>query len=133
MTLWDGYDAVAFYAVRNGEGQYSVWPQHRELPVGWDPVAGPAPRAQCLAEIEARWTDMRPASVVAGPRGPDGRGADGRAASGSTDEVVRPDVLSALYGYHVDVLNVHGRVIVVAGPGLDAGVPLPVDPSHDVS
>ncbi len=59
--------------------------------------------------------------------------AGGRAASGSTDEVVRPDVLSALYGYHVDVLNVHGRVIVVAGPGLDAGVPLPVDPSHDVS
>jgi len=83
VTLWDGYDAVAFYAVRNGEGQYSVWPQHRELPVGWDPVAGPAPRAQCLAEIEARWTDMRPASVVAGPRGPDGRGSDGRAASGS--------------------------------------------------
>jgi zinc/manganese transport system ATP-binding protein len=59
--------------------------------------------------------------------------ADGRAASGSTDEVVRPDVLSALYGYHVDVLNVHGRVIVVAGPGLDAGAALPVDPSHEVS
>jgi zinc/manganese transport system ATP-binding protein len=59
--------------------------------------------------------------------------AGGRAASGSTDEVVRPDVLSALYGYHVDVLHVHGRVIVVAGPGLDADGPLPVDPSHEVS
>jgi zinc/manganese transport system ATP-binding protein len=59
--------------------------------------------------------------------------AGGRAASGRTDEVVRPDVLSALYGYHVDVLNVHGRVIVVAGPGLDAGGTLPVDPSHEVS
>jgi zinc/manganese transport system ATP-binding protein len=43
--------------------------------------------------------------------------AAGRAASGSTAEVIRDDVLSALYGYHVDVLQVHGRVLVVAGPG----------------
>ena len=43
--------------------------------------------------------------------------AGGRAASGPTGEVIRTDVLSNLYGYHVDVLNVHGRVLVVAGPG----------------
>ena len=43
--------------------------------------------------------------------------ADGRAACGTTDEVVRSDVLSRLYGHHVDVLRVHGRVIVVAGEG----------------
>ncbi len=41
--------------------------------------------------------------------------AGGHAASGTTAEVIRGDVLSALYGYHVDVLRVHGRVIVVAG------------------
>jgi zinc/manganese transport system ATP-binding protein len=41
--------------------------------------------------------------------------AGGRAASGSVDEVVRGDVLSRLYGQHVDVLRVHGRVLVVAG------------------
>jgi zinc/manganese transport system ATP-binding protein len=41
--------------------------------------------------------------------------ANGRVASGTTDEVVRTDVLSALYGHHVDVLRVHGRVLVVAG------------------
>ncbi len=58
--------------------------------------------------------------------------AGGRAASGTTEEVVRPDVLSALYGYHVDVLRVHGRVIVVAGPGLEATL-APTDPSHEVS
>ena len=59
--------------------------------------------------------------------------AGGRAASGTTEEVVRPDVLSSLYGYHVDVLRVHGRVIVVAGPGLDAEGPLPTDPTHEVT
>ena len=32
--------------------------------------------------------------------------AAGRAASGSTEEVVREDVLSALYGHHVDVLRI---------------------------
>jgi zinc/manganese transport system ATP-binding protein len=41
--------------------------------------------------------------------------ANGRVASGTTEEVVQPEVLSALYGHHVDVLRVHGRVLVVAG------------------
>ncbi len=42
--------------------------------------------------------------------------AGGRAASGPTAEVVRPEVLSSLYGYPIDVLHVHGRVLVVTGP-----------------
>jgi zinc/manganese transport system ATP-binding protein len=41
----------------------------------------------------------------------------GRAASGTTEEVVRSEVLSKLYGHHVDVLKLHGRVLVVAEPG----------------
>jgi zinc/manganese transport system ATP-binding protein len=45
--------------------------------------------------------------------------AAGRAVSGTAEEVVRSDVLSRLYGHHVDVLHVHGRVIVVAGAGED--------------
>jgi zinc/manganese transport system ATP-binding protein len=43
--------------------------------------------------------------------------AGGRAASGTVNEVVRPEVLSELYGHHVDVLRVHGRILVVAGHG----------------
>jgi zinc/manganese transport system ATP-binding protein len=43
----------------------------------------------------------------------------GRAASGPTDEVVRSEVLSSLYGHHVDVLRLHGRVLVVAEPGVE--------------
>jgi zinc/manganese transport system ATP-binding protein len=54
--------------------------------------------------------------------------AAGRAASGPTAEVVTGEVLSRLYGYRVDVLNVHGRVLVVAGSAPDgvtaaAGLP----------
>jgi len=41
--------------------------------------------------------------------------ANGRAASGTTVEVVRTEVLSQLYGYHIDVLRVHGRILVIAG------------------
>jgi zinc/manganese transport system ATP-binding protein len=43
--------------------------------------------------------------------------AAGRAASGTVEQVVRSDVLSRLYGHHVDVLRVHGRVLVIAGTG----------------
>jgi zinc/manganese transport system ATP-binding protein len=45
--------------------------------------------------------------------------AAGRAASGTTAEVVRSDVLTELYGHHVDVLRIHGRVLVIAGSGED--------------
>jgi zinc/manganese transport system ATP-binding protein len=41
--------------------------------------------------------------------------AAGRAAAGRTDDVIRTEVLSALYGSYVDVLHVHGRVLVIAG------------------
>ena len=41
--------------------------------------------------------------------------AGGRAATGTADEVVRSDVLSRLYGHHVDVFHAHGRVIVSVG------------------
>ncbi len=45
--------------------------------------------------------------------------ANGRAASGTTDEVVRTEVLSRLYGYHIDVIRVHGRVLVIAASSAD--------------
>lgn len=41
--------------------------------------------------------------------------AAGRAASGTTEEVVRTETLSDLYGHHVEVIYVEGRVLVVAG------------------
>ncbi len=57
--------------------------------------------------------------------------AHGRAATGRTDAVVRTEVLSQLYGYHIDVVRVHGRVLVVGaeteGDALDA---IARDPVH---
>jgi zinc/manganese transport system ATP-binding protein len=43
--------------------------------------------------------------------------AAGRAVQGRSEEVVTSEVLSRLYGHHVDVLNVHGRILVVADVG----------------
>jgi zinc/manganese transport system ATP-binding protein len=58
--------------------------------------------------------------------------AAGRAASGTVEEVVRSDVLTRLYGHHVDVLRVHRRVIVVAGTGHDEHQPEFVDDTAGV-
>ena len=49
--------------------------------------------------------------------------AGGRAASGTTGEVVRDEVLSALYGYEVHVHTLHGRILVVAGPMEESALP----------
>ena len=66
--------------------------------------------------------------------------AAGRAASGPTDEVIRGDVLSQLYGHHVDVVRVHGRVLVVAGTAEEAEIPshtedgaVSLEPGHSLT
>jgi len=59
--------------------------------------------------------------------------AHGRAASGTTDEVVRGDVLSELYGHHVDVIHVHGRVLVVAGRGDGLDIPFQGQPAPPIA
>jgi zinc/manganese transport system ATP-binding protein len=66
--------------------------------------------------------------------------AGGRAASGTTEEVVRGDVLSALYGHHVDVVTVHGRVLVVAAaaggmdiPGAAEDGAVSLEPGHSLA
>ena len=59
--------------------------------------------------------------------------AEGRAASGTTNEVIQADVLSALYGHHVDVIRVHGRVLVVAAPGSADHAPLTVEPAVETA
>jgi zinc/manganese transport system ATP-binding protein len=57
--------------------------------------------------------------------------ANGRVASGRVDAVVRTEVLSELYGYHIDVIRVHGRILVVAAGTEDsAAAAIEHDPVH---
>jgi zinc/manganese transport system ATP-binding protein len=51
---------------------------------------------------------------------------NGRWAVGTPDEVLTSERMSELYGSHVDVLRVHGRVIVISdtsGTGLELEEP----------
>jgi len=57
--------------------------------------------------------------------------ANGHAASGRTDDVIRTDVLSKLYGYHIDVIRVHGRVLVIATEAPEEiGAAIEIHPAH---
>jgi zinc/manganese transport system ATP-binding protein len=49
--------------------------------------------------------------------------AGGRAAAGPAGEVITTETLTALYGHHVEVLRVQGRVLVVAGEAEAAELP----------
>ena len=52
-----------YRVVVNHEEQYSIWPEHRELPAGWTEAGKSGSRDECLAHIEEVWTDMRPLSL----------------------------------------------------------------------
>lgn len=49
----------------NAEGQYSLWPAFRDVPLGWTAVGTSGARQHCLDWIQAHWTDMRPKSLSA--------------------------------------------------------------------
>jgi MbtH protein len=56
-------DTTVYKVVVNHEEQYSIWPADREIPLGWRDVGKTGVKAECLAYIEAVWTDMRPLSL----------------------------------------------------------------------
>ncbi len=56
-------DTTIYKVVVNHEEQYSIWPAHRELPLGWRGVGKEGLKDECLAYIEEVWTDMRPLSL----------------------------------------------------------------------
>ncbi len=59
----------SYLVLRNHEGQFSLWPDHADVPTGWRVVLGPDSRVACLTYVEEKWTDLRPKSLVraAGP------------------------------------------------------------------
>jgi MbtH protein len=59
---WDDEGSL-FKVVVNHERQYSIWPQDRDSPLGWDEEGKEGTKVECLAYIEEVWTDMRPLSL----------------------------------------------------------------------
>ena len=56
-------DTTVYKVVMNHEEQYSIWPDYKEIPSGWQLVGKTGPKAECLAYIKEVWTDMRPLSL----------------------------------------------------------------------
>ncbi|MDU4253076.1 MbtH family protein [Pseudomonas sp.] len=59
---FDREDAV-YKVLVNGEEQYSLWPDYKEVPAGWREAGKQGSKVDCLAFVEAHWTDMRPLSL----------------------------------------------------------------------
>jgi MbtH protein len=56
-------DQTIYKVVVNHEEQYSIWPVHRQNPLGWNDVGKQGQKSECLAYIKEVWTDMRPLSL----------------------------------------------------------------------
>jgi uncharacterized protein YbdZ (MbtH family) len=59
----DKEDTTIYKVVVNHEEQYSIWPEYKEIPLGWKDVGKVGLKADCLAFIKEVWTDMRPLSL----------------------------------------------------------------------
>jgi uncharacterized protein YbdZ (MbtH family) len=65
MSLYDPdrEDTTIYKVVVNHEEQYSIWPDYKEIPLGWKDVGKSGIKPECLAYIKEVWTDMRPLSL----------------------------------------------------------------------
>ncbi|MBQ1114830.1 MbtH family NRPS accessory protein [Streptomyces anulatus] len=61
--MFEADDTRTYAVVVNDEEQYSIWPEGRNLPLGWRTAEFSGSRDECLAHIASVWTDMRPASL----------------------------------------------------------------------
>lgn len=59
----DKEDTTIYAVVINHEEQYSIWPDYKDMPLGWKSVGKTGLKADCLAFIKEVWTDMRPLSL----------------------------------------------------------------------
>ncbi len=54
-----------YLVLANDENQHSLWPVFIDVPAGWTVVHEEDSRSGCLDYIEANWTDIRPAGLLA--------------------------------------------------------------------
>jgi MbtH protein len=59
---WD-HPETRFDVVVNDEGQYSIWPDYKDIPPGWQKADMHGTKEACLAYIEETWKDLRPLSL----------------------------------------------------------------------
>ena len=59
----DREDTTVYKVVVNHEEQYSIWPDYKEIPLGWKDAGKSGLKPECLAYIKEVWTDMRPLSL----------------------------------------------------------------------
>ena len=55
----DHQDTV-FFVVKNAQEHYSIWPNYRDIPEGWEDMGVQGNKETCLAHINKEWTDLRP-------------------------------------------------------------------------
>jgi len=63
MSSTEETSGERYEVVVNDEEQYSIWPEGREIPLGWHAEGFAGPKEACLDHIETVWTDMRPKSL----------------------------------------------------------------------
>jgi MbtH protein len=78
MDAREREDTTVYTVVVNQEEQYSIWPAHRELPMGWAAAGKSGSKAECLEYIKEVWTDMRPLSLRQKMHDPSARPSDGQ-------------------------------------------------------
>ncbi|WP_349617080.1 MbtH family protein [Azotobacter salinestris] len=49
---------IQFHVVVNAEQQYSIWPEYKAMPAGWQEIGISGDRQSCLAYVSGIWTDM---------------------------------------------------------------------------
>jgi MbtH protein len=63
MSTEEKEDKTIYKVVVNHEEQYSIWPAHKENPLGWKDAGKSGLKDECLSFVKEVWTDMRPLSV----------------------------------------------------------------------
>ncbi len=56
-------DDFIYVVVKNNEDQYSIWPDFKTIPAGWEDMGRRGNKKECLDYIKEVWTDMRPRSL----------------------------------------------------------------------
>lgn len=63
MSIENQDSKTLYEVVSNNEGQYSVWPSGKAIPLGWNKSGEQGCKDKCLEYIRNTWSDMRPCSL----------------------------------------------------------------------